>query len=418
MPTLPKLNIKLINNVNQIVLFCLLLSFMTSRSAANYFSGILAIWCLFLCAKKIDQWSFANLFQKYGKINIFWISWLSFMLLGYVANKKLGSVQINEIIEHRWILLVYIFALFFRKTTFSQLFIKATSISILLIYICDWVLYFTKKDWVFMDSNTNRMSGFFPNPNDLGHSNMVICLALLGIAIFSIYIKKEKYTFVTALALISIGSTYLTFTRMAWAGAAIGGFIILTGILKRKVIPILIAFALAITIFFAFDLVHFRERIMFSLNPTKTYDSQRLVLWDINFKIFKEHPVLGVGYYENVRDLSLYYKKYGVPDSQFKAHAHNQYINYLSGTGLVGLTFYLAIWVWFLIQNISALKSSLYAEQKWLLWTCLGIQVGFLVGGLAECNFEMPLARFLLLIIWAIILNASIKTKQLYKLTL
>ena len=97
-------------------------------------------------------------------------------------------------------------------------------------------------------------------------------------------------------------------------------------------------------------------------NITKAGDDNRFTLWKINIAMFKDYPILGIGSFINAdKDLLLKYReKAGVSKKYIRFlsiyekpmyHAHNTYLQFLSGTGLIGFSLFII----FIIQLIRIL---------------------------------------------------------------
>jgi O-antigen ligase len=71
---------------------------------------------------------------------------------------------------------------------------------------------------------------------------------------------------------------------------------------------------------------------------------ERQDLWEANWEMFKQRPLTGVGLKHN-QELSGFYlmEKYHATDV-FSGHAHNNILDFLGGTGLIGLLAFLVWW--------------------------------------------------------------------------
>lgn len=118
-------------------------------------------------------------------------------------------------------------------------------------------------------------------------------------------------------------------------------------------------------------------------------NAERFSLWRANWEMFKDHPLVGVGYGMNELNVAPYLARIGAVGLH-GGHAHNNYLQFLSGTGAIGLACYLFfslyfLWIsirtWFLIPR----------ERAWeraAILSAIGAQVAMHVGGLTECNFK------------------------------
>src|SRR5206468_1777859 len=79
-------------------------------------------------------------------------------------------------------------------------------------------------------------------------------------------------------------------------------------------------------------------------------NEDRRNVWKANIAMFKDHIWTGIGAGQNEERLDEYYKKLGI-ESTFGGHAHNNYIQMLSTTGLLGFFFYMLFILSFLLMT-------------------------------------------------------------------
>jgi O-antigen ligase len=111
----------------------------------------------------------------------------------------------------------------------------------------------------------------------------------------------------------------------------------------------------------------------------------RISLWRAGIKIFKEHPIFGVGDI----DLAKLYKHYKEPyHKEIQGHLHNNFFHVLATLGLFGL-----LAVVFLFYKIIEIDLNIYKKIKdvdfissYSLGT-LAAFCGFIISGLTELNF-------------------------------
>lgn len=111
----------------------------------------------------------------------------------------------------------------------------------------------------------------------------------------------------------------------------------------------------------------------------------RLALWSAGIKIFKDHPVFGVGNIDLAKTYIEYKNEY---DKEIQGHMHNNFVHILVTLGIIGLIVFL-----FLLYKILAKIHTIYKEVKgeafissYALGT-LGGLIAFIVAGLTEWNF-------------------------------
>jgi O-antigen ligase len=128
-----------------------------------------------------------------------------------------------------------------------------------------------------------------------------------------------------------------------------------------------------------------------SIGQVNTYASnyQRVEIWKANIAIWKDFPVLGAGYGVNEALSPAYLNKLGLV--RFTGgNAHSTYLQFLAGTGLLGLSAWLVFIATFFVVSVWLYRS--LPQQKTVLRTLvlggLGAQVVVGVTGLIDCNFH------------------------------
>lgn len=115
---------------------------------------------------------------------------------------------------------------------------------------------------------------------------------------------------------------------------------------------------------------------------------ERLHIWTANGELFKLSPLFGVGWQQNGRLATGYYKAHPAAANGFETHAHNNVIEQAATTGLLGLGAFL--W-WSLAAFLLALK--IYRDTTLPpLWRTLALGfaagwIGLQFNGLSQANF-------------------------------
>jgi O-antigen ligase len=128
-----------------------------------------------------------------------------------------------------------------------------------------------------------------------------------------------------------------------------------------------------------------RGRLLSFFDPHLPQNFTRLALWRAGWKIFKDHPLFGVGDI----DLAKYYVKYKRPyDKEIHGHMHNNYIHFLVTLGSFGflVMMYLIIMIIIKISGIYKWSKGKPFIASYSLGT-LASFVCILVAGLSELNF-------------------------------
>ncbi len=444
-------------------IFGLWVGLISSQSLMDLFI-ILTSFLSLLLLLKTKKGRLLNQISKPIYVSILWVL---ILLLGFYAQAEKGaSVQVL-LGDFVWILhlpLWFYLWHFLRvdvRWAYSALWILLIgSLFAVMVYFIGFdPLHQTWSDRAQNLSVFWRSGGLFSNAMALAQSYGPLAMILLPLSLFYLYrgiqafsfwdSRKEKPKkkqeaskllrqffpsrlswllpltfFLTSLAVV------FTFTRGVWLAmtlsSLLGGFMLS----RRWGFTFLFGFFIAgFVLMMAWP--KFQERAFQVFNTEKSYDSERVVLWKTNWFIFKESPWLGIGYGENKRRLREFYDRLHVPEGQFEGHAHNQFLHFLAGTGLLGLLFYLGWCFYFLKINYQIYKrleiesgvsrdasianptadatSTLtpVSVNKELSLFFLGLflaQISFHIGSLTESNFIIAKNRMLLVGLWSFIL--------------
>lgn len=202
------------------------------------------------------------------------------------------------------------------------------------------------------------------------------------------YPRRRTFWLLQAAAAVIFLSVIMTFSRGVWISLGCG-LLLVTWFLWRKSLvwaPVVLGALVGLALISSPAL---RARVSSVTDSTNESNSERVNLWRANLLMLKKHPFLGVGYEKNgPPTVGAYYRELGIT-STFESHAHNNYLNFLSGTGLPGFLFYMwfilgALWItWQNVRRLAPLKSPLY----YVVFASLGAQIVLHAGGLTEYNF-------------------------------
>lgn len=401
------------------LIFLFILSLQTSMSAMDFFASLLFIFVGSEIFKRSKEFKHSQVKYVLRLISPWvWGFTLAFFLsvvIGFIFFADAKAPALKVLFEFKWFLFLLSLTAFFtyfnvkNEIKFAFLFTYALVVLYVLICYLFEVDFFGDVDR--LDETTIRAGGFFSNPMTFAHSFQFFVFMMFASVLVTFSAKKlsifkqiKNLEFVTLTALFVAGGTclYLSMTRGVWLGALAG---LLSGLilhLKTKAIkPILGLFFLIVVLFLTSNSL--QNRVIQTLNPQASYDSERLVLWSTNWKIFLESPLFGIGYGENKRLLRQYYDKYGVPEGQFEGHAHNQYLHFLAGTGLFGFISYISLFFYFIVLSVK-----IYLESKnddFVKIVSLGSFMGlicFFIAGMTESNFQHAKLKYALVYIWSI----------------
>jgi O-antigen ligase len=199
---------------------------------------------------------------------------------------------------------------------------------------------------------------------------------------------RTRKLFLLACATLGFLAVFLSFSRMAWIALPFGllaAFLRWTPrrILIQRLFVSLLALALAIGVSWSLSPT-LQERVR---NPMGI--STRFELWKWNWQMFQDRPILGVGWrrsstfvrevaYEAVTDLEA-------RKNLFISHAHNNFIEMLSGTGVLGTL------AWLLFSGFPLYLGLKHrgrnAHPGAVIWGVFCAWVVFQLNGLTQVNF-------------------------------
>jgi O-antigen ligase len=198
-------------------------------------------------------------------------------------------------------------------------------------------------------------------------------MALFGfIAIMDIWIqsKKEKLfsMFIFSLAMYSV---VLSYTRIAWVIVVVLFFSsiliwFIRGQLNKKRLLIIVT-ALAVVTALSMNNNQINHKIDTAIHEIEFYSLDkssngsvvlRLLMWRGGFEAFKKQPIIGYGYQNTGLEASRYVSRsHAKAFIKYQKMLHNDYINSLVGSGILGLLALLALLFFPLIIFFRRLKA-------------------------------------------------------------
>jgi len=199
-----------------------------------------------------------------------------------------------------------------------------------------------------------------------------------------------------ALAIIAgvaaqIAALIVTLTRGAWL-ALVAGVVVIPALLRRRrLLFVLVGVGLLVALVTSQnDAIRSRAETFIGnfRAPTDSNVSTRLVLWDISWQIFAEHPILGVG----MGDYSTEAKKYLADRNVLTmVDSHNIYLQLLATRGLVGFIPFVVFWVMLFRVLFESRRRAEKNEDPFARHFAVGAiaaTIAVLVGALSENNID------------------------------
>ena len=211
------------------------------------------------------------------------------------------------------------------------------------------------------------------NSMTTGGITMLSALAAFAVG-FKVKESKWKYVFLF-IALLNSVCLILTATRGSWLGFFVG-LIVIFFYVSRK---LLLLIPLLLLVFYLLLPANFKHRVENIFNPKYESNALRLQWWKTGVKIFKDHPIVGIG---DVGAADVY-KKYKEPDEKTIGHFHDNFVHIAVILGSVGLLAFLFMTVSIFARLIRQLNIT---NSGWSL-AALAMFTAFHINGLFEWNF-------------------------------
>ena len=224
-----------------------------------------------------------------------------------------------------------------------------------------------------------RAAGFYGHPMTFG-GFLCIYLPLITVWFFESLKLKNKQTLLSAIVLaLALMAWLFNATRGAWVALApVLLFILGYYSWQNKKIMALCLVLLCAGGAYLVNNPRFVQRTATIVSKVDTSNTARFVFWNECYKIFKEHPVLGVG----LGQAKAEYKKTGKL-TKFFTHAHSNLFQMLSENGLVGLLGYLLFVGYYFKKSFGQFISQKYTTALIIASSTLAL----FIQGITEYNF-------------------------------
>lgn len=126
------------------------------------------------------------------------------------------------------------------------------------------------------------------------------------------------------------------------------------------------------------------QRLLSSGNMQAYTQMSRIQVWLASIQVIKQHPILGIGFYNFNYYLQSYFPSYII-----YLHPHNTYLNVLVSTGAVGFIFFLLTARYIFSRVLIGMKKS----NKEIRWYFSGLLLGIIalsVQGLVDSTIFYP----------------------------
>jgi len=415
-----------------IIFLLMLLSLLVSQSLMDLMSFVVIVASLWGWKKQLLINGRKFQFYRIG-LEKLWLAWILVFVVGLFlapfSSAELAAhpnspwlFRLSSLGELKWIINFYFFVWFFAWVLPWEVNTSTKSVPSENIFQYVWggllifsayALFALAFDFDLAKqqplSDPGRVGGLFDDPMTFAHVYGQFFVLIFFITLNRLLEKIPTSTFKNIL--VSDGLLFLTtlfsglavllsMTRGVWIGVFIG-LLVPTFLYRKKLGMIFLGVTTSLFFLIFFSWPKFHERVVLAFSSS-SYDGERIWLWMANWKMFLDHPFFGIGYGIYKWRLREYFDLMGAPAEQFESHAHNQYLHFLAGTGLLGLLCFLIFigfnlwttWKLIVITKTSSLKG--------MALGLLGSQICFLVAALTESNFERAKVRWTYLVFAAL----------------
>jgi O-antigen ligase len=344
-----------------------------------------------------------SVFKKTGLEKIF-SAWLLVVSLGFIINSAEGVPWIKKLLELKWMIncSISFWAISLYKPTEK---IEKFAFWTILVFMVYAILISVLGYDPIRPGRTDlhpadflggvRTPGFLGNPMAFAHSTGIVFCFTFGLWLTQIpkninFKQLLKENWLSSLVVILTAFAIIcSFTRGVWFSISVAAILMTLLARSKFAITLLLGGFISVgSILFASH--GFQERMKIAIDSKHETNQERVTLWKVNWEIFKEYPILGIGYGENFRRLPTYYKKMNIPENFFKSNAHNQFLHLLAGTGILGLAIYLLLlgilFYWNLKLWLFLPQENLF--ERGIILAYFGVLIHITLGGIFECNFE------------------------------
>lgn len=327
------------------------------------------------------------------ELKIFFILYfISFIISLVFANNKIESLKWLFVIS-QYLILFIIFTSLFSFNLIENIFMALIPILVFNLLIGFYQLH--------TFGLTFRIFGNMVNANCFGaylSFNIFILIYL-----FSIFKNILIKYFMILLIIVSTIALVFTYSRGAQIGfiSALSMYIILKNLKNKKKIIFffLLSIMICLMIVFAFP-QYFARFLNISLSNLSYSELDRLSLWYAGFKLFTDHPIVGIG----VNNYQFEYHRYHIASKFIPSltgnhkHSHNIFLNVLASQGLIGFFAY-SVFIYFFLKKIFFFRKSISSDienELWLFTVCISVYL--LIHGLFDVIWTVYPRHYMLIL--------------------
>lgn len=313
-----------------------------SMAAAQIFFGVATAAGLYFWYRNSEKIAIAAEIKKYIiAACIFFLT----TVFSAVGSDNPSAVFLFALNIWLWRFMVFLLIVCFVK---KRKYLGRMLICVLLVFGVDGILSLYQ---FASHSRPFRGYGFSGNPLELSAIISMILPVLVVILLDQRFGKNVKIVAVFGLV-GAIAELFGGWSRAAWLVSFIvvsfSGFWYVRKKAKAMAVALIILCSIGGVMF---ALPHYTDRLATTFNTQLNGPNMaRIRLWQFSIKAFKERPVNGIGL-GNWKRGYFNYKKHNVKNPNLIPHAHNNYLQILSETGIIGLLGFLYFNIYFLYTS-------------------------------------------------------------------
>jgi putative inorganic carbon (hco3(-)) transporter len=247
----------------------------------------------------------------------------------------------------------------------------------------------------FTTMGSQLSSAPFYNDHTMYGAALVFFIPFLFFSCFKAFSPKSNSVLAFVLLVIFCGAAFLSYSRAAWLSLIVCAFIGILILLRPKLYHFAILSIIIISALFVFsDAVndyflrskqvshnndigmHFKS--ISNINSDAS-NMERVNRWKCAIRMFEDKPVFGFGpgtyqffygSYQVRKDMTHISTFHGT-----KGHAHSEYLNYLSETGLPGCMIFISLVISVIVTAIKLLNN---LKDKYYKYLVIGIFLGLI----------------------------------------
>jgi O-antigen ligase len=330
----------------------------------------------------------------------FTVSIIHYLLAAYIFAGILSvfrAQNLNLSIEALAIQICYAMTFFIAFEYFSQSSIREQAVTVLLsltTIVCAAAIIIarfpallsltplsTQREYLSTFGNTTYFAGY-----------LVLTLPIAATAMITGTGGTKKFFGAAALLVVIAYLLILTESRIAWAGAIVSGILFITvNYSKPRTRWIVWGIVLAggVIVYFLFpEIIQRRLTTVFTKSPESTL-TRRLFFYEGALRAFFASPFIGNG----IGNFTMFLARFRSPDywiyksEDLVPHAHNEYLEILSETGIIGLALFCAILVLYFRNIGKSIKGRSGTNRTIMAGFFCGI-TGVLIDNLASLNLR------------------------------